>query len=64
MNTNAFTVRTAAELLSVSPDTVRRWADRGILTSYRLPSGHRRFEPAKVLKFRQKLLNGPKNKAG
>ena len=52
------TVREAAKLVGVSPDTVRRWADAGRLASYRLPSGHRRFDQSKVERFRDDLLAG------
>ncbi len=38
-------VREAAELLSVSPATVRRWADTGRLVSRRTRTGERRFHP-------------------
>jgi excisionase family DNA binding protein len=32
-----------AGLLGVSPNTVRRWSDDGVLTSYRSAGGHRRY---------------------
>ena len=38
-------VREAAELLGVSPATVRRWADTGRLVSRRTRTGERRFHP-------------------
>ena len=56
MQSYSLTVRSIADLLNVSPSTVRRWADMGLLGSYKLPSGHRRFEPGAVLRFRQQLL--------
>jgi excisionase family DNA binding protein len=56
MNTQVLTVRSTAEFLRVSSDTVRRWADKGVLQSYRLPSGHRRFDPNAVERFREELL--------
>ena len=34
---------TAASLLGVSTDTLRRWADAGRLRSFTTPGGHRRF---------------------
>jgi diguanylate cyclase (GGDEF)-like protein/excisionase family DNA binding protein len=36
-------VQQAADLLGVSPTTVRRWADSGTIDSRRTPSGQRRF---------------------
>ena len=32
-----------ARLLGVSGNTVRRWTDDNVLTSYRSPGGHRRY---------------------
>jgi excisionase family DNA binding protein len=37
------TAREVAELLSVSTETVLRWARRGDLPGFRLPSGQLRF---------------------
>lgn len=37
------TTRDVARLLGVSHGTVRRWADDGLLPSYRTPNGQRRF---------------------
>jgi excisionase family DNA binding protein len=33
----------ACQLLQVNEATLRRWADRGLVRSYRTPGGHRRF---------------------
>jgi excisionase family DNA binding protein len=33
----------AAARLGVSPQTLRRWAERGLVRTVTLPSGHRRF---------------------
>lgn len=38
-----------AALYRVDPKTVARWADRGRLTSFRTPGGHRRFRADEVL---------------
>ncbi len=44
----------AARRLGVHPNTVRKWADTGILPCWRLPgSGHRRFDPDAVERLRQ-----------
>lgn len=37
------TTSEAAEILSVSEETIRTYADDGRLACFRLPSGHRRF---------------------
>jgi excisionase family DNA binding protein len=39
----------AAQLLSVSPTTIRLWARNGRLTSVKTPGGHRRFTRDEVL---------------
>ncbi|MBC6807579.1 helix-turn-helix domain-containing protein [Corynebacterium sp. LK30] len=33
----------AAEILRVTPATLRRWARQGLITPYRLPSGEARY---------------------
>jgi excisionase family DNA binding protein len=38
----------AARKLSVHPATLREWADRGRIRTYRTPGGHRRFSEADV----------------
>jgi excisionase family DNA binding protein len=39
----SLTTSQAAEIIGVSPSTVVKYADAGMLPSYRLPSGHRRY---------------------
>jgi molybdopterin-binding protein len=48
-----YTVGQAAELLGVSPDTVRRLADRGDLKTVRTPGGRRRFDGAGLARYAQ-----------
>lgn len=45
----------AAELLGVSDDTVRRWADAGRLASERTPGGRRVIEGAELARFAAEL---------
>jgi len=40
-----------AELMMVSPATVRQWAEKGELNALTTPGGHRRFLPADVERF-------------
>ena len=41
---NLLTVREVAEILHVHPNTLRRWADKGVIGSLRItPRGDRRF---------------------
>ncbi len=42
------TITEAAKRLRVNPATVRAWADRGYIEHIRTPSGQRRFDPAVV----------------
>ncbi len=53
---NTLTVTEVANILRVSSATVIRWADAGVLPSWRLPSGHRRFDAAAVLRFQGELF--------
>lgn len=50
MTTTEYTLTSAdvATLLSVTDETVRRWAAEGKLPHVTLPSGHRRFRRADV----------------
>jgi molybdopterin-binding protein len=40
-----------AELLGVSPDTVRRWCDEGRLATVRTEGGHRHVEGVELARF-------------
>jgi excisionase family DNA binding protein len=42
------TLQEASERLDVHPATLRQWADRGRLRSFRTPGGHRRFSAEDV----------------
>ncbi|HKW60298.1 MAG TPA: helix-turn-helix domain-containing protein [Candidatus Dormibacteraeota bacterium] len=42
------TLDAAAKRLAVHPATLREWADKGRIRSYRTPGGHRRFSEADV----------------
>jgi len=42
------TLREASRLLDVHPATLRQWADRGRVRSFRTPGGHRRFSAEDV----------------
>lgn len=43
----------AAKRLGVHQNTLRKWADDGIIPSLRLPSGHRRFEVDELERFKE-----------
>jgi excisionase family DNA binding protein len=49
---NMLTVREVANVLHVHPNTLRRWADKGIIKSYSITSrGDRRFMPQDINQF-------------
>lgn len=53
------TLKDAANYLGVHPNTVRRWADAGILPARRLPTGVRRFHFGELTEFyNQMYLKG------
>ena len=45
----------AAQLLGVSPDTVRRWADAGRLSTKRTDGGHRLVDGVELARLAQEL---------
>jgi len=53
MATEYFTTTQAAQLLSVSADTVLRWVKSGKIASYRTPGGHARIPREAVLELVQ-----------
>ncbi len=42
------TVAEAARIAHMSPDTIRRYADKGVLPTLRTPANHRRFRLSDV----------------
>jgi len=42
------TLRAASKQLGVSPGTLRQWADKGKVRTFRTPGGHRRFSIAEM----------------
>jgi excisionase family DNA binding protein len=49
------TLGEAAERLGVHANTMRKWADQGIVPAVRRPGGHRRFEPQVIEEKRKEL---------
>lgn len=45
------TLTQASRKLGVTPNTLRRWADRGQIPSFVTPGGHRRFPRAAIMSF-------------
>lgn len=52
-------ISNAAELLGVSPDTVRRWIDQGHLTSEKDDSGRLAVDGAEMANWAHKLAHSP-----
>ena len=50
---NLLTVKEAAELMGVTPKTIRRWEEEGKITASRTPGGHRRFDVSQLLGLRK-----------
>ena len=46
----------AARMLGVHPNTLRAWADRGLVPVTRLPSGYRRFSTEQLDQIRTQML--------
>jgi hypothetical protein len=49
------TGKDAAQYLGVHPNTIRRWANTGILTAIQLPSGTKRFTVDGILSMREQM---------
>jgi len=49
------TTAQAAARLGVHPDTLRGWADKGLVPVVRLPSGYRRFRPQDIARVRRAM---------
>lgn len=54
-----FRITEAAELLGVSPDTLRRWADAGRIQTTVLPSGRHGIEGVQLAAAAQQLATAP-----
>ncbi|HET8630747.1 MAG TPA: MerR family transcriptional regulator [Thermomicrobiales bacterium] len=49
------TISQAAARLGVHPNTLRAWADKGLVPHVKLPSGYRRFTVAEIERVRQQM---------
>lgn len=58
LDMNLLTTKQAAQRLSMSADTLRRWEAEGRIKSERTEGGHRRFQEADVLNLEQEIKQG------
>ena len=49
------TINEAARRLGVHQNTLRSWADKGLVRHVKLPSGHRRFTATEVERLRREM---------
>ena len=52
----------AAKVVGVHPNTLRKWADEGLVPHMKLPSGYRRFSVEEMEEFRRQLRVGAEGK--
>lgn len=55
MTEKLLTISQAAAILGIHADTLRRWSDRGVVPTVRLPSGYRRFRPGEIAALRTSM---------
>lgn len=61
MNSGLLQLHEAAKLLQVSPDTIRRWAKKGLIKAGRNENNHRLFEISELTAIKLKIDGGDKN---
>jgi len=61
---NRFRLGKAAQLLGVSVDTVRRWADQGRVATVRTEGGQREIEGSELARLARELGDEPSDDAG
>lgn len=49
------TLTEAAKRIGVHPNTLRSWADKGLIKPVRLPTGVRRFEAGEIERIRREM---------
>lgn len=49
------TISQAAEQLGIHSNTLRGWADKGLVDHVKLPSGYRRFPQSEVDRLREEM---------
>jgi excisionase family DNA binding protein len=59
--TALLSISQAAQLLGVHPQTLRAWADKGLVPHVRLPSGQRRFDRQRLERVRADMWREARN---
>jgi len=49
------TISQAAAMLGIHSNTLRGWADRGLVAHVKLPSGYRRFDQHEIERLRDQM---------
>ena len=57
------TITEAARELGVHQNTLRRWADAGLIPVTRLPSGYRRWSPEQIEQIKETMLDSKETAA-
>ncbi len=60
------TIAEAAKILGIHKNTLRTWADRGMVPHVKLPSGYRRFRLSEMRRIAREMEHGtvePEGKA-
>lgn len=52
------TITEAADILGVHQKTLRSWANKGLVPHVKTPTGHRRFDPEELIRFRNEMAHG------
>ncbi|WP_443072161.1 helix-turn-helix domain-containing protein [Streptomyces sp. NBC_01485] len=60
MSEPCITFREAAQRLGVHENTIRNWANRGILATVTLPTGRRKVNSADVERLEQQMFDVPR----
>ena len=63
MEKKLLTISQAARRLGISQNTLRAWADKGLIPHVRTPTGYRRFDAAELEAFMAEMRMGTEGKA-
>jgi len=55
MNQRLLTISEAARRIGVHANTLRAWADKGLVKHVKTPTGYRRFSPEEIERLREEM---------